>query len=199
MNKREFLEELKKKLSGLSQNDVKEHLDFYGEMIDDMIEEGLTEQAAILKIGTVEEVVSQIISDTPLTKIVKERVTTKRKIKVWEIVLLVLGSPLWLSLLIAGFTVAFSLYISLWAVVISLWAVFASFIGAALGSLICGVGFILGGNNITGVFVIGCGIALAGLSILMFFLCKLATKGTAFLTKRAIFGIKNCFIKKEEA
>ena len=68
-------------------------------------------------------------------KLIKEK-TPKRRLGVWEIVLLVLGSPIWLSLLIAAFAVILSLYISLWAVIISFWAVFGSFIGCALGSIV---------------------------------------------------------------
>ncbi|MBR5538496.1 MAG: hypothetical protein IKU61_01205 [Clostridia bacterium] len=47
MNKQEFLEELRKGLSGLPKEDVRERLNFYGEIIDDRIEEGLTEEEAV--------------------------------------------------------------------------------------------------------------------------------------------------------
>lgn len=42
MNKQEFLTELRAKLSGLPTYDVEERLSFYGEMIDDRTEEGVT-------------------------------------------------------------------------------------------------------------------------------------------------------------
>lgn len=97
MNKQEFLAELRKGLHGLPQNDIEERLTFYNEMIDDRMEEGLTEDAAVSEIGTVNEVISQIVTETPLSKIVKEKVRPKRTLRVWEIVLLALGSPIWLS------------------------------------------------------------------------------------------------------
>jgi len=50
-----------------------------------------------------------------------------------EIVLLTLGSPIWLSLGIAAVAVILSLYISLWAIIFSLGAVFASFAACSVG------------------------------------------------------------------
>ena len=50
MNKEVFLSELRKKLSGLPQSDIDERISFYAEMIDDRIEDGMTEEAAIEQI-----------------------------------------------------------------------------------------------------------------------------------------------------
>ena len=78
MNKQEFLAQLREGLNGLPQEDIDERIAFYGEMIDDRLEDGLTEEEAVEAIGTTDEVVAQIIADTPLTKLVKERVKPKR-------------------------------------------------------------------------------------------------------------------------
>lgn len=43
MNKQEFLAELRKGLSGLTQDDIEERLTFYNEMLEDRIEEGFSE------------------------------------------------------------------------------------------------------------------------------------------------------------
>ena len=42
MTKNEFLEQLRRGLSGLPMEDIDERLNFYSEMIDDRIEEGLS-------------------------------------------------------------------------------------------------------------------------------------------------------------
>ena len=133
MTKMQFLMSLHNKLSGLPQNEIEERLNFYSEMIEDRIEEGVSEEEAVAQIGTVDEIAEQIIADIPLTKIAKEKIKPKRHIKAWEIVLLILGSPLWLSVLIAIFAVIFSFYVCLWAVIISLWASFVAIIGGAIG------------------------------------------------------------------
>ena len=61
MNKQEFLAGLRKGLSGLPQEDIEERLLFYSEMIDDRIEEGMEEECAVAEMGTVQDVISQIM------------------------------------------------------------------------------------------------------------------------------------------
>lgn len=199
MSKNEFLTDLRKGLSGLPQQDAEERITFYSEMIEDRIEEGLSEEEAVSAVGTVDEIVAQIVADTPLTKIAKERIKPKRRLKVWEIVLLALGSPIWLSLGLAAVAVILSVYVSLWSVIISLWAVFGSVGACAIGVVASGIGFALGSNGLIEFAMIGAGIVCAGLTIFMFYGCKAATKGILILTKKIAVWIKNCFIKKEEA
>ena len=69
MNKQEFLGALRSRLSGLPSQEVDERLNFYSEMIDDRIEEGISEEDAIAQIGTVDGVATQIVADIPLSKI----------------------------------------------------------------------------------------------------------------------------------
>lgn len=199
MRKQEFLAQLRKGLTGLPQDDIEERLTFYGEMIDDRIEEGLSEEAAVCQIGNIDELISQIIADTPLMKRVNEKMIPRKKLKVWEIVLLVLGSPIWLSLLIAAIAVILALYVSLWAVMISLWAVYGSLVGCAIGGVVAGIIFACSDNVLPGIAVIGAGIVCTGLSVFMFYGCKAATKGILVLTMKIAVWIKNCFIKKEVA
>lgn len=196
MNKREFLAQLREGLSWLSQRDMEERVTFYGEMIDDRTEEGLSEEEAVNAIGSASEIVSQIIADTPLPVLVKEKIKPKRKRGAWEIVLLALGSPLWLSLLIAAFAVAFSLYVSLWAVVISLWAVAVSFFGCFIGGVVAGIAYICCGNTLSGFAMLATGVVCAGFAIFVFCACRVSTKGVVMLTKELCFAIKRCFIGK---
>ena len=199
MKKQEFLCALKQKLSGLPKHDVEERLNFYSEMIDDRMEEGWTEEAAVSDLGSVNEIVAQIIADIPLTKIATERVKQKERLKMWEIVLLIFGSPIWLSLAIAAFAVILSLYIVLWSLIVSVWAVFVALVACAIGGVIAGIIFAVSGNGLSGIAVVGAGIVCAGLAIFLFFGCKAATKGIIYLTKKLALSIKKCFIKKENA
>ncbi|MBQ6431238.1 MAG: DUF1700 domain-containing protein [Oscillospiraceae bacterium] len=199
MTKQEFLSALGKGLSGLPQNDAAERLSFYSEMIDDRMEEGLSEEEAVAQVGSVDEIVTQTLADTPLSKLVKEKVKPGRKLKAWEIVLLILGAPLWVPLLIAAAAVVFALYVTLWALIVSLWAVFASFVAGAVGGIAGGVAQLVIGNKPQGIALIGAGVCCAGLSIFAFFGCKAATVGAARLTKRFALWLKMRFVKKEEA
>ena len=105
MNKQEFITKLKAMLSDLPENEITERIDFYSEMIDDRIEDGLTEEDAVADLGSIEDIRAQIVKDTPITKIIKEKIKPKKRLRAWEIVLIVIGSPLWLPLLVVEFAV----------------------------------------------------------------------------------------------
>ncbi len=198
MNRSEFLSELRKKLAGLPADDILRSLDYYGELIDDRVEDGLSEEDAVAALGPLDDIVRQILTDTPLPKLIKEKVKPKRRLKWWEIVLLALGSPIWLSLGVAAFAVILSLYVVLWSLIVSVWAVFGAFIGCSLGCIVSGIGLICVGKGLTGIAMISAGLVCTGLAIFLFFGCHAATKGTLILTKKITLGIKNRFVKKEE-
>ena len=73
MDKKEFLHKLQKGLSGLPKDDIQERLNFYSEMIDDSVEEGLTEEDAISRIGSVLRVKinTQKVDDNPANTAMK--------------------------------------------------------------------------------------------------------------------------------
>lgn len=198
MTKMKFILALNDKLLGLPKDEIEERLNFYSEMIEDRMEEGLSEEEAVFEIGSVDEIAQQIVSEIPLMKIAKEKIKPQKKFKIWEITLLILGSPIWLSLFIALFSVALSFYISLWAIIISLWAVFASIIACAFAGILAGIIYICLQKALIGFAFVGAGLVLCGLSILSFLGCKELTKITAVLTKKIILGIKKSFIKKEK-
>lgn len=199
MTKQAFMSQLRKGLSGLPQKDIEERLTFYSEMIEDRMEEGLSEEEAVSAVGSVDEILSQVPGEIPPEKTAKETSKPKRQVRPWEIVLLALGSPIWLSLLIAVFAVVLSLYVSLWSVIISLWAVFGSLVGCTFGGIAAGVVSSCGGNIPAGIAMIGAGIVCAGLAILAFYGCKAATKGILVLTKKLVLWVKKCFNRREEA
>ena len=63
MNKHEFLAALRRELTALPHDELTEQLNFYNEMIDDRMEEGMTEEEAVSGIGTVQAVSAQILSN----------------------------------------------------------------------------------------------------------------------------------------
>lgn len=180
MTKYEFVMTLTHRLSHLPREAVEERVNFYIESIEDRIEDGVPEEEAVAAVGTPEEVAALIMGELPRPAFEVPRKEQKRRPSAVEIVLLVLGSPIWLSLLIAAVAVVLSVYISVWAVVISLWAIFASFVGCAFGGIVGGA-FLAFTNGASGVFLIGAGLFCAGASVLLFHGCKAATKGTAWL------------------
>lgn len=198
MTKREFIAQLREKLSGLPQSNIDDSVIFYSEMIDDRVEDGISEEDAVTEMGSLDEIVSQIVAETPLAKIVKEKLRTKHRLKTWQTILLAVGSIVWAPLLIFIFVVALSLWVCLWAIVITLWASDVSLAAGSLGSFVSGIFFILNGDILSGFFMLGSALVCAGLFIFLLFGCKALTKASAFLTKKFVLGIKKSFIGKED-
>ncbi len=197
MTKHDFLLSLQDNLRDLPREEMEEQIHFFSEMIDDRIEEGLSEDDAVAAVGSVEDIRQHITEGLTLPKARKKKPSGRRKLRPWEITLLVLGSPLWLCLLIAAFAVLLALYISLWAVVISLWAVFASLLGSGVGVIVGGAVIAFSGKSLEAITLIGVGLVSGGLSIFMFYGCKYATKGSIGLTKWIFRCIKRFFRKEE--
>ncbi|MCR5048221.1 MAG: DUF1700 domain-containing protein [Saccharofermentans sp.] len=197
MNKAEFLKELRTKLNGLPQNDIEERVSFYTEMIDDRVEDGMSEEEAIEQIGPVDKVVETIVSEIPLSKIVKAKVKPRKKMPVWVIVLLVLGFPVWFPILISLVSVIFSVYLTLWIIVITLYAVDLSLAVASIASIASAFVAFIGGEPLVGLASIGSFMVCGALSVLMFFGCGYVVKGVVFVTRKMLLGIKSWFIGKE--
>jgi uncharacterized membrane protein len=195
MNKEQFLIELASALAGLPEEDIEKSLEYYSEMIDDRIEEGLSEEEAVADLGSIEDIRKQILKDTPITKIIKEKIKPKRSFGGWEIAVIIIGFPLWFPLLAAAASVIFSVYVTLWSLIIVLFAVEISFAACAFAGIVVSPFFFVTGNTPSALFMLGCGLFLAGLSVLWVFVCKWGVKGIIWLT-RVFF--KSLFIGKEK-
>ena len=191
MRKQEFLNTLRAMLADLPEADVAERLNFYSEMIDDRIEEGLSEEEAVADLGSIEDIRVQIVKDTPIVKIIKEKVKPKRKLSTLEITLLIVGFPIWFPILISLAAVIFSVYVSLWAVIISVFAVEISFAAGAFAGIVASIPMFILGNSAGALFLFGSGMFCAGLAVLWVFVCKWGVKGIVWLTR--VF-IKSLFI-----
>ncbi|MBO5975599.1 MAG: DUF1700 domain-containing protein [Oscillospiraceae bacterium] len=195
MTKEKFIELLRKGLSPLPKEEREERLTFYSEMIDDRMEEGVGEEEAVALVGSVEEIARQILAESNIEPKAKSR----RNFRAWEIVLLVLGSPLWIALLGAVFAVVLAVLAVLWSAIVSFWAAFASIAASAFGVLVGGVVFAATGNGIISVAMLGAAMVCAGLAVFAFFGCVAATKGIVFLSKWTVLGIIRFFKRKGEA
>ena len=199
MKKNEFLWGLAEGLRGLPPEDLERWVDYYREMIDDRMDDGLSEEEAVADLGSLEEIRDQILTETPLPRLVKESVRPKRKLRAWEIVLLVLGSPVWLPLLAAAVIVAASVYLSVWAVLLSLYAADLAVAVTGLAGGVALVQMLMAGRTAEGILFLGAGLVCIGLAILLFFGFNQLTKGLVWVTKRALLALKNSFVRKGAA
>ena len=196
MTKTELLNELESRLIGLPKEDIQERLDFYSEMIDDRMEDGKSEEEAVSEIGTVDEIVSQIANETSLMKIIKERTRPKRTIKVWEIILIALGFPIWFPLLLTALVLILVAYILLWTLVIVVYSLEIAFVATSVLYLMDF--FILMFTGDFNIGYLGLSVVAAGSAVLLYFGCVAATKGTLQLSKNIILDIKKKIIVRNK-
>ncbi len=199
MTKNEFLFELGQRLTGLPKEDIVASLDYYAELIDDHIEDGMSEEEAVDSLGNIDDIVAQILGEIPLQKIVKEKIKPKHRLRAWEIVLLAVGSPIWFTLLLVAFSVVLTLAITVFAVMISFFAIDFSLAAVGLGLLVVAPFLFIDGAVAAGLAFIGCALVLLGCAPLLFLPLRMLTKLIFILIKKTVLLIKRCFVGKEAA
>ncbi len=183
MNKRKFLLKLKRALWGCPPSEIKNRLAFYAEMIDDRMEEGLTEKEAVNDIGDPVKIAEEIRAELGERK-KKERASMGTGAKI----LIVLGSPVWLSLLMAAAAVVFSLagsvlavvfsvFACLFALLICLYAAVLALVVSALAGLIAGIACAFEGMLTQTLLCIGAFFVCTGLAIVLEILLTPIGKG----------------------
>ena len=192
MNKSEFLTQLQARLWSIPQADANASVDYYAEMIDDRIEDGLSEQEAVAAMGDPSQIAQQILSEAQLPP------KQSPALPVWAIVLLVVGSPIWVSLLIAAFSVVISLYVSMWAVLISLYTIPISLGAASIGCMVVGFVRSFTDNLPLGIASIGAALLCAGLCMFSFWLCNQVARGILWLTRWSFKAICSLFRKEAQ-
>ena len=194
MNKQDFLAALRGLLNDLPAEDIRRSLDFYAEMIDDHMEEGMTEEDAVAAVGSAEQIADQIRGDADAAPR-----KPKRKVKPWSLALILLGLPLWLPLLLAAASVIISAYVSIWAVIISLYATAVVLGIISIVVFLMHLLYIPTGNVAGACLVLGAAMVLTGITILFFVGLNLITKGVVWLTKKLFTWIKHMLTRKEAA
>ena len=190
MKKQIFLDILRAKLKGLPKKEVEECLNFYSEMIDDRIEEGLSEEDATLSVGDVSKIA--------LDKLAEERSNSnERKAEGKKLALIIATSPLWVPLAISALAIVFSLFASAWAVIVSLWAVFTALCVSAPLGVILGIAMFFNGSGISGAICFSIALISFSLAIFSFPGCLWLTKKSVFLTKNTFNYIAKIFMRKE--
>ena len=195
MKKQEFLNQLKTRLWALSPADIQRSLDYYSEMIDDRLEDGLSEEEAVAALGDLDEIVKQIMQEMPHPPAaIKKEQKQQRRIVPWVIVLLVLGSPVWIPLVASVAAAVFSIYVSLWSVVLVLWCLT---VAACVSPLACLISILFSFAESSVLVNLGAALLMAGLAILLFMVSMLASKGMIALTKLIWKSMKSIFQGKE--
>ncbi len=196
MTKAEFFAALRRALDGLPEEEIQKSLDYYEEMIDDRMEDSTTEANAVAEMGPVDRIAAQIIGSTPLPTLVKNKMAPRRAHAGWEVGLIVLGAPLWGSLLLTAAAGLLSVLLVLWSIAAAVYAVDALFAAAAIGSVV--ICFVLPATNgiAVGLAAVGCGLFCAGAAILLFFGAGWLAHAMCWVSRKLMLGVKLCFVRK---
>lgn len=186
MKKSDFLAVLQIELNKLPPKELQEQLNFYSEMIDDRMEEGLSEEEAVAKIGSVSDILSQMNrpSVTRIGRTTSAKNKSENKNKGLITALVVMASPIWISLLAVWFSLVVSAVAVIWSLWISFIAVEVAFAASGLYGIVAMVVFSINGEWELGMGVFGAGLILGGLSLLIWDPCKKSIKIAVVSTKK---------------
>lgn len=168
MNKEEFLGSLNNLLKSLGKSERETSLSYYSEIIDDYMEDGYTEEEAVKKIGHPGVIAQEILEEQHG----QPKKSLSGGMKGVIAVLLVLGFPLWGSLMLAGVCLVLAAVLLVLSAYLVIWCIPLCTGSASVAGLILSV-VSMGGaaviafqNPAAGVIQLGIGMLSAGIFIL---------------------------------
>lgn len=195
MNKASFLRALSQGLSGLPKEEIKKQLDYYGELIADMTEDGMTEEQAVERLGDIHEIIRGIREELGGSAQPIQKPLKSRSLSTGAIVALAVCAPVWLPVVLALGVSALAIYFSAWVVVGSFFVTVLSLGFAGFAILLRTLTlFPFGIGNV--LFGLGAGIGCLGLGCLTLILGMYALKGLILGTKWANANISDFFRRR---
>lgn len=196
MNKQQFLDALRRGLSQLPVEEIEKQTAYYSELIDDMMEDGMTEYEAVSRLGSVQEIYENILQDMPLPLLVRTRAKPRGGWTTLSIVLIVLGFPIFFVVFMCLMAAALVLYVSIWALVVAAFAVVLGIVLAAAAFIVLFIRLLFSSIS-AALLALGLALVFGGIAIAAGLLavgcCKLIVKATAAAGR----WIKKLFIRKE--
>lgn len=164
MTKNEFIKDLAAALTRYGVSDAANTIDYYDELIDDHIEGGETEGAVIASLETPNQIAAQLADQFQPTQVQRQKMSPL--VLVMLVVLLVLGSPLWGSLLLTAIILLAVGYLLLWiGPLIGGTLAIAGIVGGGV-SLIFSCFVALSEGAVVGLMQLGISFAMVGVGIL---------------------------------
>ncbi|MDU1314797.1 MAG: DUF1700 domain-containing protein [Clostridium septicum] len=191
MTKSTFIDTLRGLLESLNEDECNKFISYYEEIIEDYKESGLTEEEVIKKIGSPQSIAKNILSEEDSININIPSFNSK----ILNIILLILGFPLWGSLLLTVVLLILSAYIIIWCIPFTTGVSSIALLTAALFSIV-GSPFMMADVLTVGIVQLGLGIASVGISILLGFITIYLSKKFIVITKQLTFKVFKSFNKK---
>ena len=165
MTRDEFLNRLGELLACLPADQVEETKQFYAEAIADRVEDGMSEEEAVAAMGAPGEVAEATLDNLPAVPRAIARTRRRSTVLLWA--LTIVGSPVWVPLLIAFVIVALSIYFCIWVLAFCVWVIAAALgvVGTvALALVVAGMAI---GHVPYVLAMLGCGLAFIGAALLV--------------------------------
>lgn len=181
MNSAQYLDELRRQLRGLPQEEIDRCVGYYEEYFADAGPD--QEPEAVERLGAPAQIAAQLKADWAV-KSVEEQPKDKpgHGLKtLWTVLLALLAAPVGLPLAAAAFCVILALVLVVLAVIISLFAAFFAVALAGVAVLVAGV-VVAPVHGPTGLFCAGAGLVLAGLG-------GLGLMGSVALSQASVRGL----------
>jgi len=191
MNKIEFLNTIEDCLKSLEKKERDKFVAYYEEIIEDYKEHGYSEEKAIDKIGDPQSIAEGILAEQD-TVVIKVSSTGS---KIINTVLLVLGFPLWGSLLLAAIMCILSIYVIIWCVPFTTGVATIGVFTASLVSII-GSPFVMVDAISVGIVQFGVGIIAFGISILLGLVTVFFSKKLVQVTRKFTSKLSDLLKKK---
>ncbi len=170
-----FLNQLRDSLRHLPNVEVEKAISYYKEMIQDRVEDGMSEETAVKSLGKIENIVASVEEDIPLDSLLKEKITNKINktsnmstgLKVLIGLIIILGSPIWLSIFIGIGFVVIGIIIAVWSIYISLNISYGTLLIYALASVVVGIISITSMDILSSIYYFGTSMICLGVFIVL--------------------------------
>lgn len=187
MNRSEFMKILTSGINTLPEEEFNDAINYYNEYFDEAGKK--KEKKVIEELGNPSHIAEQIMADYKEKKTTLKKEKEKKEIPTWILAILICTSPLWISLCFALFAIIFSLFLALFALFISFYIVSVVFV--VVGFLLFLFGFAALFEHVpTGIYALGCALALTGLGLLLFIPTTMVVtgliKGIKFLIRKVM-------------
>lgn len=126
MTREEFLTEFTISLKKNNIQDIRKTVKYFEEIIDDKIENGMSEEEAVNSLGSIDEIILNL----------EEETSPKKGASLSNKILLILGFPIWGTIVACFFVIALLAYIVIGTVLLCLWVIYAGVCAYSLYSLV---------------------------------------------------------------
>ena len=135
------------------------------EAIADRMEDGMSEEEAVAAMGTPGEVAEATLDDLPAVPRAIAKTRRRSTALLW--VLTIVGSPVWVPLLLAFAAVAVTVYVCIWVLALCVWVIAATLGAVGAASLALVAAGVAVGHVPYVIVMLGCGLAFIGVALLV--------------------------------